>query len=90
MMQEVVSQVVADVAKNTSTVNSRGGVPAVKEQNMRQLPKRRCEKDEQRGWHDESVLVHGQIVVNAMQQEVQGYEDSVVREIAVVGNMSAS
>lgn len=84
VMQEVVCQVVADVAKYAPAVNSSSCVPAVPEESLCQLPEGSCENYKQCRGHDESVLVHGQIVMDAMQQEVQCNEDSVVREVAAI------
>lgn len=50
---------------------------------MGEIPKGSC-KQHEHGWrHDESVLVHGQIVVNAVEQEVRNDAISVVRKVAV-------
>ena len=43
-----------------------------------------CRKDnEQGGWHDETIFIHGQVVVDAVEQEMQGYTHSVIREMVV-------
>lgn len=66
VVEEVVRQVVADVAEDTAAEDRRRRVPVPVEDRVGQLPERRCQHYEQRRWHYESVLVHGQVVVHAV------------------------
>lgn len=59
MMKEIVRQVVTDIAKDATTVNSRGCVPAPEEDQVCQPPKWRSKNDEQCWRHHQAVLVHG-------------------------------
>jgi hypothetical protein len=81
MMQKVVRQVVADVAEETPTEYRSGSVPVVEEKCMCQVPKG-IRKYGKHGWrHDESVLVHWQIVMDAVKKEMERDSDPVVREV---------
>ena len=82
VVEEVVREVVADVAEDATAVDGDGGVPVVEEDGVRELPEGDGEDDEEGGWHDEAEAVHGQVVVHAVEEEVQGYEDAVVGEVA--------
>lgn len=77
-------QVVANVAKNAATVHGRADIPIVAEDGLGKFPEWSCKNDKQCGGHDQSVLVHGQVVVNSMQQKVHGNENSVVRKVAII------
>lgn len=83
VVQEVVRQVIADVAKDATTVDSGGGMPAVGEDGMGQLPKWSCKDNKESRGHDKSVFVHGQVMMNAMEQEVSGDTNAVIGKIAV-------
>lgn len=78
VVQEVVSQVIADVAKYSTTKYSRRSIPVVKEDCMCELVERSRESDEEGRRHDKTVSVHGEVVVDAMEEEVCCYADSVV------------
>ena len=74
------SQIITDVPKDTAAKDSRGGIPVVSEQEVREFPKWRRENQKQ-GWrHDQSQSIHGQIVVDAVQKKVQGDGHAVVWE----------
>lgn len=80
VVEKVMSQVVANVSEYTAAVHRCRKVPIEGEKEMRKLPERRGKSDKKSRGHDESVLVHGEIVVNAVQEEVQRDPDSVVRK----------
>lgn len=65
-MKEVVCEVIADVAKDTARIHCGCGIPVVEEDGMRQLPEWRGKDNEEGGWHDQPVLVHGEIVMNTV------------------------
>lgn len=50
---------------------------------MRKLRKRRLKDKEQQGGHDETQLVHWKVMVNTMEQEMEGDSPSCVREVVV-------
>lgn len=84
VVKEVVGQVIANVAKNATAVDCCRGIPVVGENGMSEVPKG-SRKQQKHGWrHDQSVFVHGQIVVDAVEQEVRNDAISVVRKIAVL------
>lgn len=83
MVQEVVRQVVADIAKDAAAVDGRAEVPVVREDDTGQLPEWCGQHNEERGGHDQTVLVHRQVVVDAVEEEVEGDANSVVRKVAI-------
>ena len=83
MVEEVVSQIVERVAEDTTTVGSCRGVPVVEEHGVCKLPERCCKQCEQRRRHDQPVLIHGEVVMDAMEEEVQGESGAVIGKMAV-------
>ena len=73
------SQVIANVAEDTTAEDCRSGVPAVEEDSVGQFPERNRENDEQCWRHHESELVHWEIVVDAVEEEVERDEHTIVR-----------
>lgn len=82
MVQEVVCHVVACVAENAATVDCRRDVPIPKEDGMGEGPEGSGKHCEKRRRHDETVLVHGQVVVDTVQGKMKGDADAVVRKVA--------
>lgn len=82
VVQEVVRHVVARVAEDTTTKDGSGHTPVPVEHRVREIPERSSEYKEEGWWHDQAVLVHGQVVVNAVEQEVGCYANSVVWQVA--------
>ena len=66
VVQEVVSQIVAYVSEDTTTVDCCRSIPAVAEYSLYQVPERCCQDDEKGGRHHKSVSIHGQVVVYAV------------------------
>ena len=87
MVQEVVRQVIADVAKYATTEHRRRHIPVPVEDDVREPVEGCGEDNEECGRHDEAQLVHWEVVMYAMQEEVQSDSDAVVGEVplAVVG-----
>lgn len=71
-------QIVADVAEDAAAEHHDCHIPVVEEDSMRELIEWCCKDDEKRGRHDKSVAVHGEIMVDAMEEEVEGQEDRTV------------
>jgi hypothetical protein len=82
VVEEIVSQIIANIAEDTTTENLYSRKPVVEEHGMCKLPERSCQNHEQCWGHDQSITVHGQVVVNAVEEEVQGQTDSIIREPA--------
>lgn len=74
------SQVVANISKDSTTENGRSHRPVPVENGMCKLPKGGCECKEQCWRHDESELVHRKIVVNTMKEEMGSKSNTIVRE----------
>lgn len=70
VVEEVVGHVVASVSKDATAIRSCGSIPIPEDDAMCEFPEGRCKYDKQCGWHDQSVLVHGKVVVNAVEQEM--------------------
>jgi hypothetical protein len=83
-MQEVVRQVVANVAEDAATEYSGGHVPVKVEDGVRETPERSGKDDEEGRWHDQAVLVHRKVVMNAMKEEMGGDADTVVGKVTNV------
>lgn len=75
--------IVADVAKNTTTVHSRGSVPVIEEDGVGEVPERRSEKYEERGRHDQAQPVHGKVMVDTVKQEVQRDGHTIVGKMII-------
>jgi hypothetical protein len=78
-----VCHVVQGVSEDTTGVSCQGGIPVPEDNCMCELPERCCQCYEERGRHYESVLVHGEVVVDAVEEEVEGDADTVVGKVAV-------
>lgn len=82
VVEEIVCQVVADVAENAAAIDGCSHIPVPEEQRMCDPPEGRGQNDEERRWHDQAVLVHGEVVVDTVQQEVRGDAPSVIRQVS--------
>lgn len=83
VVQEVMSQIIADIAENSTTKHSSRRTPIIKEDSMRQLPERHRKNYEESWRHDKSISVHGQVVVDTVQQEVCCKSYAVVWQVPV-------
>lgn len=82
MMQEVVRHVVACIAKYAAAVGCRCRVPVPENDSMCKFPERCCQRNKKRRWHDKPVLVHGQIVMNAVQEEMECNANTIIGQMA--------
>lgn len=82
VVEEVVRHVVARVSKDATAVGSQSTMPVPEDDKVSKLPEWRCKNDKERGWHDEAILVHGEVVVDTVKKEVEGNTDTVVWEVA--------
>ena len=78
MMKEVVGQVIADITEDTTAECCCCSIPIVEEDCMSQLPKGSSEHKEHCGWHDESVLIHRQVMMDSVEEEVESDPNAVV------------
>ena len=81
MMQEVMGQIVANVAEDAAAVDRDRDVPVPVEDEVGEAVEGCGEHDEEGGRHDEAEFVHGEVVVDAVEEEVQGDTNAIVREI---------
>lgn len=82
VMQKVMGEVVADVAKDSTTVHCCCNVPIEPEQGVCQLPERCCQCEEEGWWHHQAEFIHWEVVVDAVEEEVQSYGVVVIGEVA--------
>lgn len=83
VVQEVVGEVVADIAKDTTAENGRADVPVVPKEEVCKLPEWE-RQDEEQGWrHHKTKLVHREVVVNAMKKEVEGNCKAIVWKVPI-------
>ena len=82
VVQEVMRQVIADVAEDTTAENGRRSIPVVEEDRVCELPEWCGESNEEGRWHDEAIAVHREVVVDTMKKEVSCYADAVVWEVS--------
>ena len=72
-------QVIADVAKDASTEYSYCCVPIVEKNCMGELVKRCRKGDEKGGWHHKAVLVHWEVMVDAVEEKVSRDSNAIIR-----------
>ncbi len=87
-MKEVMCQIIHHVTENSATVDGRPKMPVEGEERVRQLPERRRKDQKESRRHDQTILIHRQVVMNAMEQEVHCKANPVVGKITVVRDFS--
>lgn len=70
VVQKVVGHVVARVSEYATTISSCRRIPVPEDDSVCELPERCREGDEKRRWHDQSVFVHREVVVDAVKEEM--------------------
>jgi hypothetical protein len=90
VMQEVVCQVVAYISKDTTTIHGSTHVPILPEDGVRQFPKRSGKSHEQCWRHNKPKPIHRKVMVNAVNEEVSRYEDSIIRHFPNPRQLSSS
>jgi hypothetical protein len=83
VVKEVVRHVVAGVSKDTTAVSSRSRVPVPADDSVCELPERRSQDNKKCRRHDQPVLVHGKIVVNAVEKEMESEADAIIGQMPV-------
>lgn len=82
VVQEVMGHVVACVSKDATTVRGHSSVPVPEDYTVGKLPERRCKSNEKCRRHYEAVLVHWKVVMDTVEEEMEGDSDAVVRKVA--------
>jgi hypothetical protein len=82
MVQEVVGAVVAYVSEDAAAVRYHSRMIVPKDDAVRDLPEWSRQDDEECGRHDKPVFIHGEIVVNAVEQEMRCDGEAVVGQMA--------
>jgi hypothetical protein len=83
MVQKVVGHVVARVPENAAAVGSQRSGPVPEDNGMCKFPEGCGKRDEKCRWHDESVLVHREIMVDTVEEEVQCDTNTVIWQMPV-------
>lgn len=84
VVEKVVGHVIAGVSKNATAIRSQSCRPVPKNDGVCKLPERCGESDEQGRRHDKPVFVHGEVVVNAVKEEMQGEANAVIWQISIL------
>jgi hypothetical protein len=79
MVQKVMGEIVANIAKYAATEDGCCGVPIVEEDCVCEFPEGCCESNEECRWHNESIFVHWKVMMNAMEKEMECEAYTVVR-----------
>jgi len=83
VVQEVVGQIVANVAEYSSTKHCCGNRPIPVENEVCEFPEGGGEGEEKCWWHDQPQFVHWQVVMNAVEKEVESNGNTVIRKEAI-------
>ena len=59
MVEKIVGQVIANVPKDTPTIDHQGGMPIIEKDSMCKFVERRCQNYEEGRGHHKSIFVHG-------------------------------
>jgi hypothetical protein len=70
VVEEIMCHVIARVPEDATTVGSQSGIPVPEDYCVSELPERCRKNGEKCRWHDEPILVHGEIVMDAVKQKV--------------------
>lgn len=77
-------EIVADIARHTTAENPSTNKPVEPEDRMGQAPEGNGKDQKQRRRHDQPKLVHGQVMVDSMHQEMQRNHDPVIGHFPMV------
>ena len=72
--------VIANISEDTTAVCQHSGMPVEKDYRVRELPEWECEDDKQGRRHHKSIFIHGEVVMDSVQKEVQSDTNSIVRK----------
>ena len=85
VMEKVMSEIITYVPEYSAAVDCHRCVPVVEKYCVCKLPERGCNYNKQSRWHDKPQFVHREVMVNAVEEEMSGYTNAVIREIPVFG-----
>jgi len=80
MVKEVMRHVIANVTKDAAAEHGCGEIPVPEKERMSNPPEGGRKSYEQGRRHDQTVFVHRKVVVDAVEKEVHGEADPVVRQ----------
>jgi hypothetical protein len=70
VVEEVVGHIVASVTKDATAIRSECRVPVPEDESVCEFPERCGERDEECRRHDKPVLIHREIMMNAVEEEM--------------------
>jgi hypothetical protein len=73
--------IVANIAEYSARVDSRRRIPVPEEHSMGKLPERSSKYDKQCRRHDKPKFVHGEVMMDSVEKEMESESHAVVREI---------
>ena len=76
-------QVIADVAKDSSTEHSYCCIPVIEKHCVCELVEGCCKCDEEGGGQNEAVLVHWKVMMDAVEKEMGCDTNAIVWEISM-------
>lgn len=74
------SKVVTDVSEDAAAEDSFSDIWIVGEKKVGQAIEGGCEDKEEGGWHHQAEFVHGEVVVDAVEEEVECQGNAVIGE----------
>ena len=74
--------VVTYITEDPTAVCSCCGIPVIEEDGVGELVKGHGKNDEEGGWHDKSVFIHGKVVMDTVEEKMSRYAHSVVRQVS--------
>jgi hypothetical protein len=83
VVKEVMCEIVADVSEDAATVGCSSSIPVVEEYSMCKLPERSGQSSEERRRHNKTILVHREIMMDAVKDEMKCNSNTVVRQVAI-------
>lgn len=73
--------VIASVSKYAAAVSSSCRIPIPEDDGVCEFPERCGKRDKKCRRHDKPILVHGKVVVDAVEEEMQGDTDTIVWQV---------
>jgi hypothetical protein len=83
VVKEVMGEVITNVTKDAAAIYSYCCIPIVPEYSVGKLVEGSGKNNEQRWRHDQAQFIHGQIVVDAVQEEMESDADAVVWKVTM-------
>jgi hypothetical protein len=76
--------VVASVSKDAAAIRSKGRMPVPENDGVCKFPKGCGKRDEECRRHDKPILVHREIMMNAVEQEMQSDANAIIWKMSEI------